>query len=135
MKSKLSQDHPEITRAPMRSDLGSREIILLLPLALINGWCCIDMLLPSAEQGRSRVPLKLSSWVSVNNLAERTVYCSHGRMMQRRTRTSLMMQQKPWSRSVLYLEELIEARILNSLHEAKALPSLRNRNLGVPSFI
>ncbi|KAM1200812.1 hypothetical protein ACFX2I_017040 [Malus domestica] len=52
------------------------EIALLLPLALINGWCCIDTLLLSAEQGRSRVPLKLSSWVSVNNLAERMVYCS-----------------------------------------------------------
>ncbi|KAM1797172.1 hypothetical protein ACFX11_037318 [Malus domestica] len=76
MKSKLSQDHPEITGAPTRSDLGSREIVLLLPLALINGWCCIDTLLSSAEQGKSRVPLKISSWVSVNNPAERPVYCS-----------------------------------------------------------
>ncbi|KAM1584689.1 hypothetical protein ACFX1Z_037646 [Malus domestica] len=51
------------------------------------------------------------------------------KLVQRGTRTSLMRQQKIWSRSVLCLEELIEARILNSLHEAKALPLLQNRNL------
>ncbi|KAM2064567.1 hypothetical protein ACFX16_027945 [Malus domestica] len=51
------------------------------------------------------------------------------KLVQMGTRTSLMRQQKPWSRSVLCLEELIEVRILNSLYEAKVLPPLPNRNL------
>ncbi|KAM1400620.1 hypothetical protein ACFX2I_027631 [Malus domestica] len=53
------------------------------------------------------------------------------KLVQRGTRTSLMRQQKPWSRSVLCLEELIEVRILNNLYEAKVLPPLRNRNLEI----